>query len=158
MLVAVVGSGGGGREPSWVAVGSGVGGAEGLFSPVLILFDFASGVAVVLCDGLSLSLNGAACAPPPASTPARTGRDLRRMTMLQLYEDFGLDENTQSFTGHAMALQRDDSYLHKCATTAVLLSIYPFVCVAPKLCRVLENCLCFLTLWVLIAVFISRRG
>ncbi len=35
------------------------------------------------------------------------------MTMLQLYEDFGLDENTQSFTGHAMALQRDDSYLHK---------------------------------------------
>lgn len=41
------------------------------------------------------------------------GRDLRRMTMLQLYEDFGLDENTQSFTGHAMALQRDDSYLHK---------------------------------------------
>ncbi|CAN0423853.1 unnamed protein product, partial [Scytosiphon promiscuus] len=41
------------------------------------------------------------------------GRDLRRMTMLQLYEDFGLDENTQSFTGHAMALQRDDTYLNK---------------------------------------------
>eukprot|EP00752_Nemacystus_decipiens_P006824 g6126.t1 len=47
------------------------------------------------------------------------GRDLRRMTMLQLYEDFGLDENTQSFTGHAMALQRDDTYLHKPALETV---------------------------------------
>lgn len=34
--------------------------------------------------------------------------------MLKLFEEFGLDDNTQSFTGHAMALQRDDSYLHRC--------------------------------------------
>lgn len=33
--------------------------------------------------------------------------------MSQLYEEFGLDDNTQSFTGHAMALHRDDTYLHK---------------------------------------------
>lgn len=37
--------------------------------------------------------------------------------MLKLFEEFGLDENTQSFTGHAMALQRDDSYLHRCHET-----------------------------------------
>ncbi|CAM9404012.1 unnamed protein product [Laminaria digitata] len=47
------------------------------------------------------------------------GRDLKTMTMLKLYEDFGLDENTQSFTGHAMALQRDDSYLNKPAVETV---------------------------------------
>lgn len=53
------------------------------------------------------------------------------MTMLQLYEDFGLDENTQSFTGHAMALQRDDTYLHKYATTLFLPFIFPRIQLAP---------------------------
>jgi Rab GDP dissociation inhibitor len=37
--------------------------------------------------------------------------DLRTMPMRALFEHFGLDENTQSFTGHAMALMRDESYL-----------------------------------------------
>lgn len=83
------------------------------------MFDFASRAAVALFEAACLS---PLTPPAPAPTPRpHSGRDLRRMTMLQLYEDFGLDENTQSFTGHAMALQRDDSYLHKCATTPVLL-------------------------------------
>jgi len=37
--------------------------------------------------------------------------DARTMTMAQLYEKFGLDENTRDFTGHALALQRDDEYI-----------------------------------------------
>jgi len=37
--------------------------------------------------------------------------DARTMTTLQLYEKFGLDANTQDFTGHAIALWRDDEYL-----------------------------------------------
>ncbi|CAL8090903.1 unnamed protein product [Orchesella dallaii] len=37
--------------------------------------------------------------------------DARTMTMAQLYEKFGLDENTRDFTGHALALQRDDDYV-----------------------------------------------
>ncbi|VDO12829.1 unnamed protein product, partial [Brugia timori] len=31
-------------------------------------------------------------------------------TMQQVYEKFGLDENTADFTGHALALYRDDNY------------------------------------------------
>lgn len=46
--------------------------------------------------------------------------------MLKLYEEFGLDENTQSFTGHAMALQRDDSYLRRChETLRALFGFFP---------------------------------
>jgi len=30
--------------------------------------------------------------------------------MQQVYEKFGLDENTADFTGHALALWRDDNY------------------------------------------------
>ncbi|CAM9887380.1 unnamed protein product [Chrysoparadoxa australica] len=47
------------------------------------------------------------------------GLDLRAMTMRQVYEHFGVDENTMSFTGHAMALQRDDSYLNAPAMQTV---------------------------------------
>ena len=39
--------------------------------------------------------------------------DARKQTMAQLYEKFGLDANTQDFTGHALALHRDDEYLKK---------------------------------------------
>ena len=49
------------------------------------------------------------------------GRDLKTMTMRQLFEDYGLDENTQSFTGHAMALHRDDTYLNRYSQHAGLL-------------------------------------
>lgn len=47
------------------------------------------------------------------------GHDLRRMTMRELFLSFGLDENTQSFTGHAMGLQRNDDYLDQPALEAV---------------------------------------
>ncbi len=47
------------------------------------------------------------------------GLDLTVMTMRELYAHFRLDENTQSFTGHAMALQRDDRYLDEPALRTV---------------------------------------
>nr|QBH73826.1 rab gdp-dissociation inhibitor [Liposcelis bostrychophila] len=37
--------------------------------------------------------------------------DPHQLTMQQLYNKFGLDKNTQDFTGHALALYRDDDYL-----------------------------------------------
>jgi Rab GDP dissociation inhibitor len=41
------------------------------------------------------------------------GFDAARLPMQQLFEKYGLDENTQEFTGHAMALEIDDSYKTK---------------------------------------------
>lgn len=38
------------------------------------------------------------------------GMDPKTTTMQQVYEKFGLDENTADFTGHALALYRDDNY------------------------------------------------
>jgi Rab GDP dissociation inhibitor len=36
------------------------------------------------------------------------GLDPHSNTMQQVYEKFGLDENTADFTGHALALYRND--------------------------------------------------
>jgi Rab GDP dissociation inhibitor len=47
------------------------------------------------------------------------GRDLPNMTMRDLYSDFGLDENTQAFVGHAMGLQTDDTYVNEGALPTV---------------------------------------
>jgi Rab GDP dissociation inhibitor len=41
------------------------------------------------------------------------GIDPSKSTMLDLYTKFGLDENTMDFTGHALALYRDDDYKTK---------------------------------------------
>lgn len=41
------------------------------------------------------------------------GVDPNSTTMLELYAKFGLDENTMDFTGHALALYRDDDYKKK---------------------------------------------
>ncbi|CEF70674.1 GDP dissociation inhibitor [Strongyloides ratti] len=38
------------------------------------------------------------------------GMDPTKDTMQQVYDKFGLDENTADFTGHALALYRDDAY------------------------------------------------
>lgn len=38
------------------------------------------------------------------------GLDPRNTSMQQVYEKFGLDENTADFTGHALALHRDEGY------------------------------------------------
>lgn len=48
------------------------------------------------------------------------GFDPNTMTMSQLFEKFGLDENTADFTGHALALYRDDDYLKKPAKDSIL--------------------------------------
>lgn len=44
---------------------------------------------------------------------------LMHKTMRQLYKEYGLDENCQDFTGHAMALQLNDSYLDEPALETV---------------------------------------
>nr|QBH73821.1 rab gdp-dissociation inhibitor [Eurycantha calcarata] len=41
------------------------------------------------------------------------------LTMQQIYDKFGLDKNTQDFTGHALALYRDDEYLNDKALQTV---------------------------------------
>jgi Rab GDP dissociation inhibitor len=48
------------------------------------------------------------------------GFDPNTGTMSQCYEKFGLDENTADFTGHALALHRDDDYLRKPAKDTLL--------------------------------------
>lgn len=40
-------------------------------------------------------------------------------TMQQVYDKFGLDKNTQDFTGHALALYRDDDYLNQSAIQTI---------------------------------------
>jgi len=48
------------------------------------------------------------------------GFDPNASTMIQLYEKFGLDENTADFTGHALALYRNDEYLRQPAKETIL--------------------------------------
>ena len=48
-----------------------------------------------------------------------TKRDLRSVTMADLYKHFGLDENSQTFIGHAMALHTSDAYIQKPAEPTV---------------------------------------
>jgi Rab GDP dissociation inhibitor len=53
------------------------------------------------------------------------GKPLDRVSTKQLYEEYGLDANTQAFTGHAMALHRDDDYLDEpAAATAEAIQLY----------------------------------
>jgi Rab GDP dissociation inhibitor len=47
------------------------------------------------------------------------GFDLKKQSMSDLYKKFGLDENTQSFLGHAVALYQDDAYLSRPAFETV---------------------------------------
>uniref|UniRef100_A0A069DZ04 Rab GDP dissociation inhibitor n=1 Tax=Panstrongylus megistus TaxID=65343 RepID=A0A069DZ04_9HEMI len=51
----------------------------------------------------------------------RTWKDLDpdTTTTQQLYLKFGLDKNTQDFTGHALALYRDDEYLNEPAVQTI---------------------------------------
>jgi Rab GDP dissociation inhibitor len=55
------------------------------------------------------------------------GKTLDRVTMRELYAEYGLDANTQAFTGHAMALQTDDDYLDQpAAPTAEAIQLYVY--------------------------------
>jgi len=65
--------------------------------------------------------------PAKPDTYLKGGRSLDRVTTRQLYEEFGLDTNTQAFTGHAMALHRDDDYLDQPAlATGEAVQLYAF--------------------------------
>uniref|UniRef100_A0A914X744 Rab GDP dissociation inhibitor n=1 Tax=Plectus sambesii TaxID=2011161 RepID=A0A914X744_9BILA len=46
----------------------------------------------------------------PANSSTWDGMDPTKTTMQQVYEKFGLDENTADFTGHSLALFRNDQY------------------------------------------------
>jgi Rab GDP dissociation inhibitor len=51
--------------------------------------------------------------------------DVNVTTTAQLYEKFGLDKDTADFTGHALALYRDDDYLGKpCLETVNRIKLY----------------------------------
>jgi len=55
------------------------------------------------------------------------GKKMDSITTRQLYDEFGLDANTQAFTGHAMALQRDDEYLDQLAhETVAAIQLYAY--------------------------------
>lgn len=45
--------------------------------------------------------------------------DPSTQNMTGLYDKFGLDKNTQDFTGHALALHRDDDYLGEPAVNTI---------------------------------------
>lgn len=45
--------------------------------------------------------------------------DPTKANMQGLYDKFGLDKNTQDFTGHALALFRDDEYLNEPAVNTI---------------------------------------
>ena len=51
----------------------------------------------------------------------KTWKDLdpNTCTMQHIYDKFGLDKNTQDFTGHALALYRDDEYLNQVAVQTI---------------------------------------
>lgn len=56
-----------------------------------------------------LSVIVAALCKMRSRSPA--GLDPRKATMQQVYEHFGLDNNTADFVGHALMLYKDDEYV-----------------------------------------------
>ena len=48
------------------------------------------------------------------------GMNLRRLSMADVYKQFGLGEMTIDFIGHAIALHRDDSYMGQPACDTVM--------------------------------------
>lgn len=48
------------------------------------------------------------------------GMNLRRLSMTEVYKQFGLGEMTIDFIGHAIALHRDDSYMAQPAYDTVM--------------------------------------
>lgn len=53
------------------------------------------------------------------NTKTHQGHDLRRMTAKELFDAFGLQEDTVDFVGHALALQVNDEYLTQPALPTV---------------------------------------
>lgn len=68
------------------------------------------------------------CANYVAEDPAtHKGMDLTVMTTKQFFDAQGLNEDTQEFLGHALALHRDDAYLHQpAAPTVAAIQLYAY--------------------------------
>lgn len=66
--------------------------------------------------------------PGEDGVPADKDVPLMHKTMRQLFKEYGLDENCQDFTGHAMALRLNDDYLDEPAleTVKALKLYHPF--------------------------------
>lgn len=47
------------------------------------------------------------------------GKSMDQVTMKEVYDYFDLTDNTRSFTGHAMALERDDAYITQTAAPTI---------------------------------------
>lgn len=56
----------------------------------------------------------------PNDPATAKGHQLKRMPMIELYKAFGLDEQTQEFVGHSIALHNTDGYLQQPAEPTVL--------------------------------------
>ncbi|KAG8342651.1 putative GDP dissociation inhibitor [Trypanosoma vivax] len=56
----------------------------------------------------------------PKDSKTHKGYDLGSMTMAQLFKEYGLDDNTIDFVGHAVALHTNDDYLQRPAIETVL--------------------------------------
>ena len=54
------------------------------------------------------------------NTKTHQGMNLRRLSMTDVYKQFGLGEMTIDFIGHAIALHRDDSYMGQPAYDTVM--------------------------------------
>jgi Rab GDP dissociation inhibitor len=55
------------------------------------------------------------------------GLDIDKLKVKDVFAHFGLDENTQTFTGHALALHLDDSYLDQnCRATLEKVKLYAY--------------------------------
>jgi Rab GDP dissociation inhibitor len=69
----------------------------------------------------------AAYDPKDRKTWFKGNKLLTEVTTRELYNEYGLDTNTQAFTGHAMALHRDDDYLDQpAAATAEAVQLYVY--------------------------------
>lgn len=61
----------------------------------------------------------------PSDPSTHGGLDLQTMTMAELYKYYGLQKETVSFIGHALALYRDDSYMaYPAAPTVMRIQLY----------------------------------
>mmetsp|Transcript_2515 Transcript_2515/g.7584 ORF Transcript_2515/g.7584 Transcript_2515/m.7584 type:complete len:459 (-) Transcript_2515:994-2370(-) len=56
----------------------------------------------------------------PENSATHQGRNLKQISMAELYKAFGLDEQTQEFVGHSIALQSTEGYQSQPAEPSVL--------------------------------------
>ena len=86
--------------------------SEALSTPLLSLMQKMK-YRSFLSDVLQMKIPGEDGVPADADVP------LKHTTMRELFKQYGLDENCQEFTGHAMALRLNDEYLDEPALETV---------------------------------------